>query len=73
VIVERRESSTTTTTSSEIEIARSPQTTDDEEEPRQPKMRSLRDLYDSTSEVHLICFLVDAENISFEEAVKNEK
>jgi hypothetical protein len=35
VIVERGESSTTSTTSSEIELARSPQTTDDEEEPRQ--------------------------------------
>jgi hypothetical protein len=35
VIVERGESSTTSTTSSEIELARSPQITDDEEEPRQ--------------------------------------
>ena len=73
VIVERGESSTTSTTSSQIEIVRSPQTTDDEEEPRKPKMRSLQELYDSISEVHFICLLADAENISFEEAVKNEK
>ena len=36
-------------------------------------MRSLRDLYDSTNEVHLGCLLVDAENISFEEAVRDKK
>ena len=36
-------------------------------------MRSLRDLYDSTDEVHLVCFLADAENISFEEAVRDMK
>ena len=46
---------------------------DDEDEPRQPKMRSLRDLYDSTNEVHLVCLLADAENISFEEAVRDKK
>jgi hypothetical protein len=38
------------------------QTSDDEEEPRQPKMRSLQDLYESTSEVHLVCLLADTEN-----------
>ena len=36
-------------------------------------MRSLQDLYDSTSEVHLVCLLADAENISFEEAVRDKK
>ena len=36
-------------------------------------MRSLRDLYDSTNEVHLVCLLADAENISFEEAVRDKK
>ena len=46
---------------------------DDEDEPRQPKMRSLQDLYDSTDEVHLVCLLADAENISFEEAVRDMK
>ena len=36
-------------------------------------MRSLRDLHDSTTEVHLVCLLADAENISFEEAVRDKK
>ena len=36
-------------------------------------MQSLRDLYDSIDEVHLVCLLVDAENISFEEAVRDTK
>ena len=44
----------------------------DEDEPQQPKMRSLRDLYDSTNEVHLLCILADAE-ISFEKAVRDKK
>ncbi|KAI5428968.1 hypothetical protein KIW84_033821 [Lathyrus oleraceus] len=39
---------------------------DSEDEPTQPRMRSLQDLYDSTSEVQLVCLLADAENISFE-------
>ena len=45
----------------------------DEDELRQPKMRSLRDLYDSKDVVHLIYLLADAENISFEEAVRDTK
>lgn len=49
------------------------ETTDDENEPIQPRMRSMQDLYDSTSEVHLICLLADAETIAFEEAVRDEK
>ena len=36
-------------------------------------MRSLQDLHDSTNEVHIVCFLADAENISFEEAVRDKK
>ena len=36
-------------------------------------MRSLRDLYDSTNEVHLKCLLTDAENIRFEEGVRDKK
>ena len=36
-------------------------------------MRSLRDLYNSTDEVHLVCLLAYAENISFEEAVRDTK
>jgi len=49
------------------------ETTDDEDEPRQPKMRSLQDLYGSTNEVHLVCLLADAENISFEEVMRDKK
>ena len=47
--------------------------TEDGDEPLQPKMRSLQDLYDSTSEVHLVCLLADAENISVEEALRDKK
>ena len=36
-------------------------------------MRSLRDLYDSTNEVHLVCLLADAENINFEKTVRDKK
>ena len=36
-------------------------------------MRSLRDLYDSTDEVHHVCLLADAENIGFEEVVRDTK
>jgi len=36
-------------------------------------MRSFPNLYDSTNEVHLVCLLVDAEIISFEEAVQDKK
>ena len=43
--------------------------TENEDEPIQPRMRSLQDLYDSTYEVHLVCLLSDAENISVEEAL----
>ena len=45
----------------------------DEDKPRQPKMRSLQDLHDSTNEVHLVCLLTDAGNISFKEAVRDKK
>ena len=49
------------------------ETSDDEDEPRQPKMRSLQDLYDSTNEAHLICLLSDSENVCFEEAVRDKR
>ena len=65
VNIEVGESSVATPTDSEI--------FNDEDEPRQPKMRSLRVLYDSTNEVHLVCLMADAENISFEEAVRDTK
>ena len=33
----------------------------------------MQDLYDSTSEVHLICLSVDAELITSKEAIRDEK
>ena len=36
-------------------------------------MRSLQELYDSISEVHLVYLMADAETLSFEEAVRDEK
>jgi len=33
----------------------------------------LQDLYDLTNEVHLVCLLAYAENISFEEEVRDKK
>ena len=44
-----------------------------EAEPRNQRYRDLRDLYDNTGEVHLVCLLADAESISFEEAVRDPK
>jgi hypothetical protein len=66
---EKGESSTT----APIITPTSPPTSDDEGESRHPRMRSLQDLYESTNEVHLVCLLVDAENITFEEAVRDKK
>jgi hypothetical protein len=60
-------------TSTPIITSTSHSTSDDEDEPRQPRTRSLQDLYDSTSEVYLVCLLADVENITFEEAVRNKK
>ena len=45
---------------------------DEDEEPSQPRMRSLQDLYDSTDEVHLVCLLADSENTAFKEAVRDK-
>jgi hypothetical protein len=36
-------------------------------------MRNLQDLYKSTSEVHLVCLLADADNITFEQAIRDKK
>ena len=41
-------------------------------EPRQPRYRSLEDIYNE-GEVHLVCLLADSEDITFSEAVKDEK
>ncbi|HEY5260323.1 MAG TPA: reverse transcriptase domain-containing protein, partial [Rhabdochlamydiaceae bacterium] len=54
-------------------VPTSPVVPDDEDEPRQTRTRSLQELYDATSEVHLVCLLADAENISFQEAMRNKK
>ncbi|GJU33296.1 retrovirus-related pol polyprotein from transposon TNT 1-94 [Tanacetum coccineum] len=50
-------------------------TTDSEndDEPKQPRMRSLQDIYNNTTEMHLVCLLADNENITFEEAIRNKK
>ena len=49
------------------------ETSDEEDEPLQPRARSLQDIYNSTDEVHVVCFLADSEDLSFEEAVQEEK
>jgi hypothetical protein len=36
-------------------------------------MRRSQDLYESISEVHLVCLLTGVENITFEEAIRNQK
>ncbi|KAJ3703208.1 hypothetical protein LUZ61_006913 [Rhynchospora tenuis] len=66
---EKEELSTSTPTTTNI----SHESSDDEDEPRQPRTRSLEDLYESIPEVHLVCLLADAENITFEEAIRNKK
>jgi len=49
------------------------ETSDEEDEPLQPRARSLQDIYNSTDEVHVVCFLADSEDLNFEEAVQEEK
>jgi hypothetical protein len=44
-----------------------------EAEPRNLRIHNLRDLYETTGEVHLVCLLANAETISFEEAVRDPK
>jgi Reverse transcriptase (RNA-dependent DNA polymerase) len=44
-----------------------------EAESRNLRVWDLRDLYETTGEVHLVCLLADAETISFEEAVRDPK
>nr|GEZ44076.1 retrovirus-related Pol polyprotein from transposon TNT 1-94 [Tanacetum cinerariifolium] len=36
-------------------------------------MRSLQDIYNNTTEMHLVCLLADNEDITFEEAIRNKK
>ena len=49
------------------------ETSDEEDEPLQPRAWSLQDIYKSNDEVHVVYFLVDSEDLSFEEAVQEEK
>jgi hypothetical protein len=44
-----------------------------DDEMRTPKIRSIHDLYETTSELHLVCLLAQGDNISFEEAIKDDK
>ena len=41
--------------------------------PRNPRYRSVHELYEATGEVHLVCLLADAEEISFTEAARDPK
>jgi len=54
-------------------VVRDHETSDEEDEPLQPRARNLQDIYNSTDEVHVICFLADSEDLSFEEVVHEEK
>nr|KYP36117.1 Retrovirus-related Pol polyprotein from transposon TNT 1-94 [Cajanus cajan] len=63
-------------TSSDIVVPSTTTTTefsDEESKPQQPRMRSLREIYDTTNEVHVVCLLADSEDLSFEKAVQDEK
>ncbi|GJZ16180.1 retrovirus-related pol polyprotein from transposon TNT 1-94 [Tanacetum coccineum] len=44
-----------------------------EDEPVQQQTRSLQDLYESTTEMHLVCLVENTENITFEEAIRSKK
>jgi hypothetical protein len=44
-----------------------------EVEPRNLKFWDFWDLYETTDEVHLVCLIIDAETISFEEAFWDPK
>jgi hypothetical protein len=44
-----------------------------EAEPRNLRFHNLRDLYEITGEVHMVCLLADTEMISFEEAFRDPK
>jgi hypothetical protein len=44
-----------------------------DDEARPLKTRSIRDLYEATSKLHLVCLLAQGDNIPFEEAVLDDK
>jgi hypothetical protein len=64
---------TSTTTSITSQAEPSSPLSNDEDEPRIPKTRNLREIYEVTSELYLVRLLADAEDITFEQAVKDEK
>lgn len=47
-------------------------TDDDGDEPRNPRTRTLQDLYESTDQVHLVCLLEDTEDVAFEDAISDK-
>jgi len=53
--------------------ARQQKVSDEEEEPLQPRTRSLQDIYNTNNEVHVVCLLAESEDVRFEEAVVDEK
>ena len=53
--------------------ARQQEVSNEEEEPLQPRTRSLQDIYNTTNEVHVVCLSAESEDVRFEEAVVNEK
>jgi hypothetical protein len=63
--------STIISTTSQVKSSSS--LSNEEDEPRTSKIRSLQDIYEATNELHLLCFLTNAEDIIFEQAVKDEK
>ncbi|KAJ4813156.1 polyprotein [Rhynchospora pubera] len=64
-------SSTSTSTTMQADPSSSSSSSDDDA--RTPRTRTLQDLYEATSELHLVCLLADAENITFEETVQEKK
>jgi hypothetical protein len=64
---------TSTTTSITSQAEPSSSLSDEEDEPRTQKTRSLQDIYEMTNELQLMYLLADAEDITFEQVVKDEK
>jgi hypothetical protein len=63
----RDEEAAETTRNGEVSSSRSSGSEEEsknEDEPRQPRNRSLNDIYNTTGEVHLVYLLADAENIT---------
>jgi len=54
-------------------VARQQEVFDEEEEPLHARTQCLQDIYNTINEIHVVCLLADSEDVSFEEAVVNEK